>query len=253
MERKEALYLTKHRQIIEALTTEIQECRLKPYDRLPSEKELCEQWGASRSTVRKAMDQLADRGNILRVPGKGSFVSFPKISHNASQVLSFSEKMKAQGLDVVTKLIRGEIIEPTEEIMAALQLSKMERVLKIQRLRIVKGEPLALQTAFMPANICGELMKADLESESLNYLLREKCNIQLLRSDILIEAPILSTTERQLLGNPHAAVFLAVVGLTFNQHDKPIRFSRGIFRGDRVRLKISDLSVLELNYSNFPS
>jgi GntR family transcriptional regulator len=249
MERLEAIYLTKHRQIIEALTKEMQESRLKPYDRLPSEKELCEQWQASRSTVRKAMDQLADRGKIFRVPGKGSFVSFLKISHTTSQILSFTEKMKAQGLDVVTKLLIKEIIEPNEEVAAALKLTSGERVLKIQRLRIVKDEPLALQTAFMPSNLCGKLMTADLESDSLNYLLREQCNIQLSRSDVVIEAPILTPKERQLLGNPHIPVFLAVVGLTFDQHDKPIRFSRGIFRGDRVRLKISDSRNFELNYS----
>ena len=172
---RKIVYLTKHRQIIEALTTEIQEGRLKPYDRLPSEKELCEQWQTSRSTVRKAMDQLTDRGKIFRVPGKGSFVSFPKISHDTSQILSFTEKMKAQGLDVVTKLIQKELIEPNEEIAAALKLARKDRVLKIQRLRIVKGEPLALQTAFMPSNICGNLMKEDLETKSLNYLIREQC------------------------------------------------------------------------------
>jgi GntR family transcriptional regulator len=61
MDQMENIYLTKHRQIIEAITAEIQENRLKPYDRLPSEKELCEQWQYSRSTVRKAMDQLTDR------------------------------------------------------------------------------------------------------------------------------------------------------------------------------------------------
>ncbi len=247
MERLDSIYLTKHRQIIEALTREMLECRLKPYDRLPSEKELCAQWQASRSTVRKAMDQLADRGTIFRIPGKGSFVSFPKISHDTSQILSFSGKMKAQGLDVVTKLIRREMIEPNEEIAAALQLVNRDRVLMIQRLRIVKGEPLALQTAFVPSNYCEKLMKEDLESNSLNYLLQEQYDIRLSRSDILIEAPILSPKERQLLGNPPIPIFLAVVGLTYDQHDKPIRYSRGIFRGDRVRLKIGDTIVFELN------
>jgi GntR family transcriptional regulator len=250
MNQEEALYLTKHRQIIEALTAEIQEGRLKPYDRLPSEKELCEQWQTSRSTVRKAMDQLTDRGKIFRVPGKGSFVSFPKISHDTSQILSFSEKMKAQGLDVVTKLIRKELIEPNEEVATALKLARSERVLKIQRLRIVRGEPLALQTAFMPSNICGNLIKEDLETKSLNYLIREQCHIRLSRSDIWIEAPIIPPKERRLLGNPRIPLFLAVVGLTFDQHEKPVRFSRGVFRGDRVRLKISDSSVFELDYSS---
>ncbi len=250
MDHGDAVYLTKHRQIIDDLTTGIQEGRLKPYDRLPSEKELCEQWQASRSTVRKAMDQLTDRGKIFRVPGKGSFVSFPKISHDTSQILSFSEKMRAQGLEVATRLIQKEMIAPNEETAAALKLAKADRVLKIQRLRIVQGEPLALQTAFMPSNICGNLMKEDLESKSLNSLIREQCNIRLSRSDVWIEAPIISPRERQLLGNPQVSTFLAVVGLTFDQHDKPVRFSRGVFRGDRVRLKISDSSVFELDYSS---
>jgi len=250
MNQEDAIYLTKHRQIIEALTAEIQAGHLKPYDRLPSEKELCEQWQTSRSTVRKAMDQLTDRGKIFRVPGKGSFVAFPKISHDTSQILSFTEKMKAQGLDVVTKLIQKELIEPNEEVAAALKLARRDRVLKIQRLRIVKGEPLALQTAFMPSSICGNLIKEDLETKSLNYLIREQCNIRLSRSDIWIEAPIIPPKERRLLGNPGAPLFLAVVGVTFDQHDTPVRFSRGVFRGDRVRLKISDSSVFELDYSS---
>jgi GntR family transcriptional regulator len=231
MDHMEKTYLTKHRQIIEALTTGIEQGRLKPYDRLPSEKELCQHWQTSRSTVRKAMDQLTDRGKIFRVPGKGSFVSFPKISHNTSQILSFSEKMKAQGLDVVTKLIQKELIEPNEETAAALKLVPADRVLKVQRLRIVKDEPLALQTAFMPSNICRNLMEEDLESESLNYLLRERCNIRLARSDVWIEAPIISSKERQLLGNPPVPIFLAVVGLTFDQNDRPVRFSPVFFAG----------------------
>lgn len=250
MDHLENNYVTKHRQIIEALTAEIQEERLKPYDRLPSEKELCKQWQTSRSTVRKAMDQLADRGKIFRVPGKGSFVAFPKILHQPSHILSFTEKMKAQGLEVETKLILKEIIEPGEEIAAALKLDKSARALKIQRLRMVKGEPMVLQTAFMPAHICENLMKEDLETQSLNRLFQEQCNIRLSRSDIWIEAPIVSNKERKLLGNPHVPLFLAVVGLTFDQYDKPVRFSRGIFRGDRVRLKISDSAVFELDYSS---
>jgi GntR family transcriptional regulator len=249
MNQVENIYLTKHRQIVEALTGAIAQGRLKPYDQLPSEKELCQQWQTSRSTVRKAMDQLADRGKIFRVPGKGSFVSFPKISHQTSQILSFTEKMNAQGLEVETRLILREMIDPNEEIAAALKLSPSERVLKIQRLRIVKGEPLALQTSFMPPALCEGLVNADLESKSLNQVMEGQFDIRLSRSDIWIEAPIISRKEQLLLGNPRVPLFLAVVGLTFDQHGEPVRFSRGVFRGDRVRLKISDSSVFELDYS----
>jgi GntR family transcriptional regulator len=237
---QEQIFFTKHRQIIEALTREITEGRLKPHDRLPSEKDLCEQWQASRSTVRKAMDQLSDRGQIFRVPGKGSFVSFPKITHQASQVLSFSEKMRAQGFAVQTRLILREVIEPGEEIAAALKLMPGERVLKIQRLRIVKGEPMALQTSHMPLHLCKNLLNEDLESTSLNHLLQEQCKIRLSRSDVWIEAPIITRKERTLLGNPRVPLFLAVVGLTFDQRNEP------------VRLMVSDSSVFELYNTGRP-
>lgn len=250
MDQMENILLTKHRKIIEAFSAEIREGRLKPYDRIPTERELCERWQSSRSTVRKAMDQLEDRGKIFRVPGKGSFVAFPKISHQTSQILSFTDKMKAQGLDVETKLILKEITDPGEEIASTLQLAKPARALKIQRVRIVRGEPVVLQTAFMPATLCENLMKEDLESQSLNRLFLDQCNIRLSRSDIWVEAPIISKEEKKLLGNPRIPLFLAVVGVTFDQYDKPVRFSRGVFRGDRVRLKISDSSVFDLDYSS---
>jgi GntR family transcriptional regulator len=249
MDEMGKIYLTKHRQIVETLTDQMEQNRLKPYDRLPSEKELCEQWQASRSTVRKAMDQLTERGRIFRVPGKGSFVAFPKISHQTSQVLSFSEKMKAQGLTVETRVILKEVIKPNEEITTALKLAPEDRTLKIQRLRIVKGEPLALQTSFIPLNIGKRLLDKDLESKSLNSLIQEQGGIRLSRSDIWVEAPIISRKEEQLLGSPRVPLFLAVVGVTFDQSGNPVRFSRGVFRGDRVRLKISDSSVFELDYS----
>ena len=165
--------------------------------------------------------------------------------------MGFSEKMRAQGLEVKTRLILRELIEPNEEIATALKLSGMDRVLKIQRLRMVKDEPMALQTSFMPLSISEGLLNEDLESKSLNHLIQERCNIRLARSDVWIEAPICisSRKEQQLLGEPRIPLFLAVVGLTFDPYNQPIRFSRGVFRGDRVRLKISDSSAFELDYS----
>jgi GntR family transcriptional regulator len=247
MEDQEQSYQSIHRRIIETLTLEIKDGRLRPHDCLPSDKELCERWQASRSTVRKAMDQLADRGIIYRVPGKGSFVAFRKISHPTSQLLSFSEKMKAQGLEVETKLIQQTTVEPDGDIASMLRLSSRDRVLMIQRLRIVLGEPMALQTSYIPKSIGWNLMGEDLASTSLNQLMHEKCNIFLSRSDVWIEAPILSRKEKKLLGSQSMPLFLALVSLTYDQNNNPVRFSRGVFRGDRVRLKISNSNVFELD------
>ena len=122
--------------------------------------------------------------------------------------------------------------------------------MKIQKLQIVESEPMALQTSFMPLNLCKNLLTEGFESTSLSDLLQEQCNIQFSRSDVWVEAPIVNRKERALLGNPRISLFLARMRLTFNQRGEPVRFSRGIFRGDRVRLKVSDSGVFELDYSH---
>ena len=121
MDHIEAVYLTKHRQIIEAVTREITEGRLKPYDRLPSEKELCEQWQASRSTVRKAMDS-SRTGSRSFVSRERAGSSLSEDIHQPSQISNFADSMKAQGFDVQTRHILKEVIEPSEEIAAFLKL-----------------------------------------------------------------------------------------------------------------------------------
>jgi GntR family transcriptional regulator len=122
-----------------------------------------------------------------------------------------------------------------------------ELVLKVQRLQIVEGEPMALQTSFLPLYFCKNILNEGFESKSVSDLLQKQCNIQFSRSDIWIESPIINRKERAMLGNPRLSLFLSRVRLTFNQRGEPVRFSRGVFRGDRVRLKVSDSSVFELD------
>jgi DNA-binding GntR family transcriptional regulator len=102
----------------------------------------------------------------------------------------------------------------------------------------------------MPARICKNILREDIETKSLNLLLRERCGIQLSRSDVWIEAPLISKREQKILGDPKVPLFLAIVGITFDQDGRPIRYSRGVFRGDRVRMKISDIGLCELDYAH---
>jgi len=235
-------YIPKYQVIEKAILESIDNGTLKPLDALPSEKELCIQWAASRSTVRIALDHLSYAGKIFRVPGKGSFVAAQKIDQNASQLPSFSEKMRAQGLSVRTKLIKKEVIVPDKEIAGKLLLGREEKVIKIERLRLVEGQPMVLQLLFVPFTSCQALLNEDLEAQSLKLFLEEKCGIRLYRSDVWVKAFAPSRRERGLLGNPKVPLFLMVEGVAYDKNDAPVRFSRGIFRGDRTRLKISDFT-----------
>ena len=61
-------------QLVNTLLEQIQN-DMSPNDKLPTEKEICEEYSVSRTTVRLTMNELENRGYIYRIQGKGSFVS----------------------------------------------------------------------------------------------------------------------------------------------------------------------------------
>ncbi|MDP2974956.1 MAG: GntR family transcriptional regulator, partial [Anaerolineales bacterium] len=87
-----------HYQLRELLKGEITAGRWGVGERLPSERELCERFNLSRTTVREAIDALADEGLLHRERGRGTFVVKPKILEGLLQSpTGFTDSMREQG------------------------------------------------------------------------------------------------------------------------------------------------------------
>ena len=79
--------------------------RLAPNTRIPSERDLCEMWGVSRSTLRQAVDALVCRGVLYRISGSGVYVSGGKKNRNMVGVDSMVGELRQQGAILVKKII----------------------------------------------------------------------------------------------------------------------------------------------------
>lgn len=230
-----------HEQVRQFLVSLIESGRLKPGDRLPSEKELENKFGVSRITVRRALQDLANQDKIMRVPGKGSFVLQPKIEP-LTALTSFSENMRAQGYEPSYKKSRVSVVLPESKIASALRLEEEGRALHISRLMCADGLPMALQDAYLPHYIY-ELNPAFftpevLDNISMYKILEVELGIKLYRADEWVDASKARAQEARLLEINRGESILIVERLTFSSEENPIEYVKLIFPANRYRYKV---------------
>ena len=120
---------------------------------LPTELSLCEQFGVSRPSVRTALLSLVNEGYLIRVKGKGTFVTTPKrVEESTIFIESFAEEMLRRGKEIETEVLEFRMMQPDEYIRSQLQIPDDSGVLKLSRLRYCKDHiedgPIVLSTSY---------------------------------------------------------------------------------------------------------
>lgn len=118
--------------------------------RIPSEQVLCDTYGVSRVTVRKAMLDLVQEGLLVRRQGKGTFVAEEKIRRDLSMITSFTDSCEARGHHAEARPISCQWEEPTAEDCEKLGVAPDGRVLELCRLRLCDGDPVMLEVNRFP-------------------------------------------------------------------------------------------------------
>jgi GntR family transcriptional regulator len=224
-----------HHQVYLDLRSAIDAGEWRPGDRLPPERELAQRYGCSLITVRHALGELAREQRIERTRGRGTFVLAARIDRDFAAGLSFSEEMERRGLRPETRLVDSRI-EPASELVAAgLRLALRAPVVYLERLRLADAEPLLLEQARLPADPFEDLLRLDVEGNSLYDLLTDRFDTRVVRAREAIEPVLLAAREARLLGVAARTPALLVEGVAYTDDDTPVEFARSYVRSDRTR------------------
>lgn len=195
MESREPVYY----QIRRALLARIEGGEYTPGAQLPTEQELQEQFGVSRGTVRRALDELVFEGRIRRRSGKGTFVRELPPRVQTEEVLSFTEQVRRRGLLPSTQLIAAAQIaaaEAEEVVRGAFGLEAHDPVLRIRRLRLGDDRPLSLQTVYLLPALCPGILERNLAQLMPLY---EACGISIRAAEEVIRVVEVEGEEADLL------------------------------------------------------
>ncbi|WP_153396341.1 GntR family transcriptional regulator [Ornithinicoccus halotolerans] len=207
---------------------------LAPGDPLPPERTLAATLGASRMTVRKAVDELVTIGHVVRRPGVGTFVA-AKHSQGLA-VTSFSEDMRARGIAPGARTLAADTVAAGPSLSRRLEVSPAVPVLRVRRLRLADGSPMAIEHLHVPADLVPGLTGEDLTGASFYALLRERYGVRLAGGEQVLEATVTDEEESGHLGVPlHSPAFL-FERTTRSAEGRAVEFVRSVYRGDRYRI-----------------
>ena len=232
-------------QLIEILKQHITEGTWTPGDRIPSELELCDSYGVSRTVVRQALRELETDNFIVRRKGKGTFVAKPKINEGLIQKLTgFYQDMVEKGLKPVTQVLYQQIVPATAKIADYLDIPTGTEIIDIERLRFINEEPIQLVTTFIPLHISPELINIDLSDRSLYEYLESQYNIKIVRGTRYIEAVLATEEEAKLLDIDEGDPLIMLDSVSYSEMGQVVEYYHALHRGDRSRFEV-DLIRLE--------
>jgi GntR family transcriptional regulator len=208
--------------------------RLEPHSSLPSEAQLCEEFGVSRMTARAAVQRLVQDGLVYRVPGRGTFVAASPANRTAGHILSFSDEMRRKGHVPTSRVIERRLRRATKEEERRLGVPE---VAVLRRVRLADDRPVALERAVFPAKRVSEALEADLERESLFEAL-VAAGLVPTSGSAALAAEAATSEDARLLRVRRGAPLLVERRLIHDQEGKPLEWTESRYVGSRYGIDV---------------
>jgi len=227
-------------QLADLLRKDIEEGVLKPGIALPSEPTLVKQYNLSRTTVRQALNLLVDQDFIVKVQGKGTYVRQPSVQQDLVSLQTINEVLTSAGLAPEVQVLSVDSqIQITSNVRHQLQLNPEDKVLRVKRLHLVDGQPIAYAVIYLSSKFEWRFSVEDLTHESIYSWLETQSDVVVDRGRQIIQAIAASETVAEALDVSEGEPILYVENTSMTEANVPIDFTEFYFPSDRYSLVIA--------------
>ena len=223
----------------EELRAGILDGRLQPHAKLPSESEMTAAYGVSRITVRQALGDLQREGLIVRLQGKGAFVSQPQASQQLNRLEGLAESLAAQGQAVNSKRLSMKAVRAPAELATALDLAPRTEVYQLTTLRYLDRQPLSVNVSHFAPGLGERIARIDVSGRDLIDVLERDLRQPVARADVEIHAVPMPAREAKLLLVAAGEPALRVQRLLRGAEGKPLQLETALYRADIFSYKLS--------------
>jgi len=226
-------------QLARVLRDEIEAGLLRADQALPSESELIDRYGVSRTVVREALAELVRAGLIYKVRARGSFVSpqRPDLKFIGSMTGS-SDDLSTTGRSVTTRVLDFEVGTADAGDAEALRIPEGSPVVRLRRLRHVDGTPWLLVDTVLPHDRFPTLGRANLENRSLYEHLRRHFGVEPSGADRWISAVVPSPEDAELLELGPGQPVLSIESVAWDSEGVPFERYHALHRSDESRFYV---------------
>lgn len=189
---------------------------------LPSESELSGEYGASRVTVRRALELLREHGLVDSRQGFGWFVAADPVRQSLARLGTIESQLAEEGVDSTRRVLDFRFVSAPKR---AREVLGSETVLRVRRLNLADGEPFALVTVWCPEEHGASLSRADVERSPFYELM----GIELGGATQTIGAAAATAHDAELLLVPAGSPVLRCERITRSVDGRPVLISEHVF------------------------
>ncbi len=208
---------------------------------LPTEKEICEEYGISRITARKTLEELAHIGLVERVQGKGTIVSDNKFGHTSNQIRGHKRTMESMGFRGGGIVLSHKLTPPNANLLNLFGLPEdsNQQFWHFRRLRYLNDDPVVIMNSFVRKEMGDKLLTYELKDTSFYALFEKITKRQVVDTKALISATVASPEVAKLLHTTVGAPLIWYRSVTYLEGGIPIEVNYSLFLGNKFYFETS--------------